>query len=200
MKDNPLGEIQKQYSDALERAALGYLELGLTNFFAEQKKSTYAGNQSTIGNLAIAVELMLKSFIAKKNLLLVFKGLPAEIRVLITNPESIPDNFNWSSFEVELRSASYSTIELSECIGLYYLFFPEQKQILDSHLKYLSSVRNASVHSVSPFFQKEYEVNRVAYTALRISITLKADLVFTGNTVKRFPEGEIFLQEFQEKF
>ncbi len=199
MKDKPLDEIQKQFSNDLERAALGYLNLGITNFFAEQKQSTHAGNQATIGNLTVAVELMLKSFIARKNLLLVFKSLPTEVRVLITNPESVPDSFNGRSFEIELKSASYPTIELDECIALFYLFFPEQKQALQSHLKYLSKIRNASVHSISPIFQKEYEVNRAAYAALKVSAALKADLIFIGNADKRFPESVSFLQEFQER-
>jgi hypothetical protein len=50
-----------------------------------------------------------------------------------------------------------------------------------------------------PFFQQEYEVNRVAFTALKISIALKDDLIFIGSTDKRFSESTIFLQEFQEK-
>jgi hypothetical protein len=198
MKNNHLGEIQKQFVDALEKASLGYFELGFANFVSEQKKSTYAGNQATIGNLAIAVELMLKAFITKKNLLLVFKSLPTEIRILITNPESIPANFNWRSFEVELRSASYPTIELDECIALFYLFYPEQKQTLQSHLKYLSKVRNASVHSVLPTFQQEYEVKRVAYTTLKVRAALAHELFFVGNAGKRFPESDTFLKEFQE--
>ncbi|HEY3312258.1 MAG TPA: hypothetical protein VGK00_11520 [Anaerolineales bacterium] len=197
MKNNLLGEIQKQFSDALERASLGYFELGFNSFLAEQKKATYAGNQAIIGNLAIAVELMLKAFIAKKNLLLVFKNLPSEIRVLITNPESIPDNFNWRSFEIELRSASYPTIELDECISLFYLFYPEKKQTLQSHLKYLSRVRNASVHSVLPVFQQQYEVKRVTYTALKVSTAFLPELFFVGS-VGNSPESASFLLAFQE--
>ncbi len=199
MKDKPLGRVQKQLANALERAALGYLDLGAKNFFAERKQSSYAGNQATIGNLAIAVELVLKSYIARKNLLLLFKSLPIEIRVLITNPESLPESFNWRAFEIELKSASYPTIGLDECISFFYLFFPEQKQALKTHLKYLSKSRNASVHSISPAFQQEYEVNRVAYAALSVSAVLKDDLIFVGNFDKRFPDSVSFLQEFQEK-
>jgi hypothetical protein len=199
MKNNCLGEIQKEYSNALESAAFGYLELGITNFFAEKKKPTYGGNQPSVGILAIAVELMLKAFIAKKNLLLVFKSLPIEIRILVTNPESIPENFNWRSFEVELRSATYPTIELDECIAIFYLFYPEQRTSLQSHLKYLSKVRNSTVHSVLPFFQQEYEVNRVAYTVFKISSVLKDELIFAGNVGGRFPESTSFLQDFQDK-
>lgn len=199
MGNKTIDEIQKQFSNSLEKAALGYFTLGITNFFSERKKSTYAGNQSTIGNLAIAVELALKSFIARKSLLLLFKSLPIEIRVLITNPESVPESFNWRSFEIELKSASYPTIELDECISLFYLFFPECKQTLHSHLKYLSKSRNASVHSILPSFQQEYEVNRVAYAALKVIGATKDELFILGDPAKRYPESVSFLQEFQDK-
>ena len=128
MNANPLERVQRQLANAFEKAALGYLILGLRNFFSEQKQPSYVGHQATIGNLAIAVELMLKSYIVRKNLLLLFKNLPVEVRVLMTNPESLPDSFNWQSLEIELRAASYQTIGLDECISLFYLFFPEQKR------------------------------------------------------------------------
>jgi len=199
MNANPLERVQKQLANAFEKAALGYLILGLKNFFSEQKQPSYVGHQATIGNLAIAVELMLKSYIVRKNLLLLFKNLPVEVRVLMTNPESLPDSFNWQSFEIELRAASYQTIGLDECISLFYLFFPEQKKILKSHLKFLAKLRNASVHSISPDFQQGYEVNRVAYAALLVSTALKDELFFIGNINKRFPEIVAFLKEFQEE-
>lgn len=199
MRDQPLEKVQKQLANAFEKAALGYLSLGVRNFFAEQKQPSYVGYQATIGNLAIAVELMLKAYIARKNLLLLFKNLPTEIRLLLTAPESLPDSFNWRSFEIELRAASYQTIGLDECISLFYLFFPEQKRSLRPHLKLLANLRNASVHSILPDYQQAYEVNRVAYAALSVSASLKEDLLFVGSIDKRFPETIAFLHEFQEE-
>ncbi len=199
MSNEYLDDVQKQYSDQLERAALGYLEAGIKIFLSERQSQTYAGIQAAIGNMAVSVELMLKAFIARKSLLLVFKNLPVELRVLITNPETIHTNINWRSFEIELKSSSYSTIELEECISLFYIFFPEQKTTLHSHLKYLSRSRNASVHSTLPTFQIENEANRITYIVLKVCDALNAELPMIGNVKRYFPESEIFLSEFREE-
>ena len=87
---DPLADIQQQYSMQLEQASYGYLMAGLGQFSSERKQRSYAGGQSIVGNLAIAVELMLKSFLANRSLLVLFKSVPVEIRVLLTNPDSLP--------------------------------------------------------------------------------------------------------------
>lgn len=198
MTNNPLDELQKMYVHNLEMAAWGYLTFGLKSFFSEQKQSSHGINQAIIGNLSIAVELLLKAFIARKNLLLLFKNLPIELRILITNPESMPDEFNWRSFEMEMKSASYLMIELDECIATFYLFFPNARHELQTHLKFLAKARNASVHSVLPIFQQEYEINRVVFTAIKVTEIIRKNMLFVGDVSNIYPDSTLFMQEFRE--
>lgn len=197
MSRKMLEKLQKLYVHNLEMAAWGYLTIGLDNFFVDRKHH-HVSKQAVIGNVSIAVELLLKSFIARKNLLLLFKSLPLELRALVTNPESIPDEFNWRFFEMELKSASYPMIELDESIATFYLFFPQARHELQTHLKFLAKARNASVHSILPDFQQEYELNRVVFTAIRIVEIVRQDTVFIGDVTKKYPDSLPFMQEFQE--
>jgi hypothetical protein len=145
--------------------------------------------QPAIGNLGIAIELMLKVFIAKKNPIFIFKGLPCELQALFVCPEHLPKDFSWRPFEIDLRSSKYDSKELNDCISLFNMFQPEHKQELSSHFQLLSRCRNASVHFVLPSFQK-YELERIAYLALRIALITKVPRLLTKNDSK-------FLSEFK---
>ncbi len=155
----------------LARSAVGYLKAGLDLFHREHGGS-FAVIEPAIGNLAIAVELMLKTLLVKHNPLLLFRDLPLELKVLFTCPDAVkPASFNWRAYDVELRSYGYKTMELDELISTFFLFFPSQKQTLRPHLKFLSKCRNASIHLSLPSFQT-YELERTAYLALRVFLTL----------------------------
>lgn len=198
MKDWVL-EIQSSYQSQLSEASLDYLTTGLALFHKHRKAADCTNPQAALGNLAISVELMLKAFIASKHITLLFKSLPLEARVLMTCPESLPVDFNWHPFDIDIRSASaqYKTIELDECISLFFIFFPDLKQSLQSHLRLLSIYRNTSIHLLLPSFHK-YELDRVAYVALRVYDTLEAAKGLRFHYVHS-EEDKGFLTTFQEE-
>src|SRR4030067_2873244 len=95
---------EKLYKE-LSNSALGYLATGMRLFHAERKRPTCI--QPIIGNLGIAIELMLKVWIIKNNPALLFKDLPLELKVLFITPKSIPSDFNWRRYDIDLRSFNF---------------------------------------------------------------------------------------------
>ena len=71
--------LQTDFKKQLGQAALDYLRAGLSLFHQYRKESDYVIPQAALGNISIAVELMLKAFIASKNLLLLFNNTFAKI-------------------------------------------------------------------------------------------------------------------------
>src|SRR3989339_1363431 len=132
----------KKYADSitqylqneLKNSAVSYLKAGLEIFHKTNKAGSWS-SQPALGNLGIAVELMLKAFIVKNNPLLLFKGLPIELQVLFTCPDSLPRDFNWRLFDIDLRSFKYETKELNECISAFYVLLPEHKQELNPYMQ-----------------------------------------------------------------
>ncbi len=192
-----LAKLQAQYTEQFVRAASEYFDTGLGLLHRHRAASDSTSPQAAIGNLAVAVELILKAFIASKHLVLLFKGLPLEVRTLLLCSVCLPEDFSLRALDIDLKSATYTTLEFDECIAVFYLFFPELKQQLQSHLRFMSKARNASLHSFLPSFQK-YELDRAAYATLRVFDALKTTkgLTYLG---QRWSERDSeFMAEFQE--
>jgi hypothetical protein len=189
--------VQHRMQSELARSAIGYLDVGLDLFHHEHRGSSTIIEPS-IGNLAIAVELMLKTFLVKQNPLLLFRDLPLELKVLFACPDAVKGgSFNWRAYDVELRSYGYKTMELNELISVFLIFFPSQKQVLRPHLKFLSRCRNASVHLSLPSFQT-YELERTVYVALRVYLILSdydSD-IFKSNWYHLDKRDEEFLSKY----
>lgn len=155
--------LKQSLSEELARSAEVYLETGLHLFYKNQQHSAM---QPIIGNIAIAIELILKSIIVKKNPILLFNNnLPQELKVAFSAPDEISKDFKWRLFDISLRSFEYTTIQLDEAISIFYTCFPKQKQALQPYFKFLSGIRNKSVHASVPSFQK-YDLERIVYLSL----------------------------------
>ena len=161
-----LVSVRRYLSYRLAESAGNYLRTGL-ELFHEYRSHEVFPFEAPVGNLAIAVELMLKAFIAGRNPILHFEELPAELRVLFACADTVPEDFNWRQFDIDIRASNWKTADLNECISIFYVFFPKQKQELEPYFKILSRCRNASVHSLLPFFQR-FDLERIAYLALRV--------------------------------
>lgn len=155
--------IRKHLQVELAKSARDYLKIGLSLYHDRRS----IGIQAPIGNLGIAIELMIKTYIAKNNPLLLFQGLPTELKVLFTCPDSSIKSFHWRRFDIDLRSFLYKTIELNECIKIFYIFFSAHRQLLQPYFRFLSDCRNLSVHAAYPSFQI-YDLERTVYLALNV--------------------------------
>lgn len=195
--NNEITKLHDYYRIQLAEAALDYLGLGLDTFYKNRMKAGWSGYQVAIGNLTISIELMLKSFIASKHLTLLFKSLPFEVRVYLTCPETLPQSFEWQPFDIDIKTASYRMIEFDECVSLLYIFFPNTKKNLQSNLRFISRARNVSAHSFLPKFHS-YELERAAFTALKIYEILEPAGIFTGMRKRSSEKDAEFLQNFTE--
>jgi len=190
--------IREKLQTELTRSGMGYLKSGL-ELFHNERRSSLGRIEPAIGNLAIAVELMLKTFVVKNNPLLLFRELPLELRILFTCPDAIPSKgFNWRRYDIDLRSFNYKTLELAELISLFYVFFPNHKQALKPYFSLLSRCRNASIHSSLPSFQR-YELERTAYLALRVFKVLDESQAFRYRGYLLKEEDKQFLSSFEEE-
>jgi hypothetical protein len=168
----------------LARSAMGYFKVGLQSLH-EERKSTHPLIEPAIGNLATAIELMLKAFLAKNNLILLFSDLPLELKILFT----CPDN---------LLSDSRSWRYLDELVASFYVFYPGKRQALGPYFRLLSRCRNASIHLSLPSFQR-YELERTAYLALSIFEILDKEKYPPSFYHGLTKEDKQFLSEYNEE-
>ena len=190
--------IQDKIHREIAKSGFGYLKAGL-ELLHKGRKSGSDVIEPAVGNLAIAIELMIKSFLAKNNLVLLFKDLPLELKILFICPENIPaDSLNLRHIETELCSFKYNTFELDELIASFFVLFPEHKQALKPYFRLLSRCRNASIHLSMPSFQR-YELERTAYLALRIFQILTEKNLLPRYYCHLTKEDTQFLSEYSEE-
>lgn len=190
--------IQNEITKSLVRAAEGYARAGLV--LTRHTSGLGRNPQVAIGNLSIATELLLKALIAKRSLLLLFKGLPLDLRCALAAPDAMPDSFRPTPFEIELRASAFKSLELDEAIATFTVFSPDFKKRFGSHLRFLSRHRNICVHAVHPDF-REYEVDRTAFLFLSLVEFLRQEdpdlvkTIFLGEDDK----NREFLAKFDEE-
>jgi len=189
---------QDRIQRELARSAIGYLRTGL-ELLHKERKSTHPLIEPAIGNLATAIELMIKAFLAKNNLILLFSDLPLELKILFACPENpLLDRLSWRQIDNLLRASAHKTFELDELIAAFYVFFPEQRQALGPYFRLLSRCRNASIHLSLPSFQR-YELQRTGYLALRVFQILDKAKYSPSFYYRLTEEDKQFLSEYNEE-
>ncbi len=154
----------KEITSCYRWSALDFFRLGIKDFHSIRKFEP-PHFQAAVANLCISIELLLKSIIAEKSIRDLYKNLPQEFQIYLSNPEIIPDASSFRKFSIDLKSSAYKTLEFDECVSLFYLFFPNEKQKYRPYLSLLSNIRNASIHSFLPRFQL-YDLSKVAYISI----------------------------------
>ncbi|MCE5250910.1 hypothetical protein LLG96_11880 [bacterium] len=159
-------ELKTRYTEDLARSAREFLEIGV-NLFHRHRSSEGEFSRTAVDMLSTGTELSIKAFITEKNLGLIFRDIPPEIRVFLSCPESIPHFFQWRTFEPDIRAGTFETLDLNECISCFYIFFPHIKQLLLPHLRFLSMWGNKLGHNaqipIEPF-----EFERSGYAVFQI--------------------------------
>ena len=178
----------------LVEAALGYLEIGLEKFH-KVRSISYYNFQPALGNLSISIELMLKSIIAKKSIQFLFSNLPLELEVKLTSEDVRKKNKIKKVDELSMKYFKFKSIELNRAISIFYTYFPELKHELKPYFNLFASIRNISVHGAFPMFQK-YDLERIAYLALRILETLKEEKISGFNFHKLTKKDEDFFSRY----
>lgn len=158
-------DIQHKITNELAKAGFEYFQIGISRFHKTNlEDQTYY--QSTIGNLCVGVELILKALVADRNFVLFFSNLPLEARVKLTDRKS--KRIELPPYILQtIESFSFNSLELDKCISIFYHLHPTVKQEFTPFLKTISETRNISVHGVIPNFQK-YQLEWVAYSAISL--------------------------------
>lgn len=194
MAKSSFEKLQDEVSQQLELAAVAYLETGLSLFHVG-RKSASTSYQPAVGNLCIAVELLLKTLIARKAFRFLYADLPVEAQVYLSYPETVPDAAAFRRYAIDLKGFKYKAPELDACISLFYTFFPTDKQEFRPNLSLLSQVRNRSVHAALPTFQA-YDLHRVGYTALKLIQHFEKHAILSKRAYSLTQRDTEFLDEF----
>ena len=159
--------IQKEITKQLIFAASGYARAGLDLMLGESGIGKNA--QASIGNLTIATELLIKAFISKQNLVLLFniKDLPSEKLFVLLAHQSLPSSYPIARCRMDLKSSNLEYINFEKSIKVIRDFLPDFKKHHSKHLESLREHRNNCVHAIHPEFHK-YEVERTAYIFLSL--------------------------------
>ena len=166
MTDNSFDTIQGEISSQLEAAGIAYLKIGLATFH-QSKSASWVSYQPAVGNLCIAVELLLKTLIARKAFRYLFTDLPLEAQIYLSHPETVPDATAFRRYAIDLKGFKYKAPELDTCISVFYTIHPDAKPDFRPYLSLLSRVRNRSVHTALQAFEK-YDLYRVAHVSLKL--------------------------------
>ncbi len=155
----------------LSKSACSYYRIGIEQFHESRSKS-WVDFQPAVGNLAISVELLLKSIVARKAISQLYTNLPEEAKLLLNYPESFAGGHNSMAIASDLRAFAYKTIELDKCVALFWLFYPDSKQEYKQFFFSLSAIRNVSVHASIPDLRK-YELERLAHYSTKLFVFVK---------------------------
>jgi len=132
--------------------------------------------QVAIGNICIAVELVIKSFAAKIHPLLLFKNLPEDLRLYLLNSEKPPESLKINN-RVALFSKldEFETIDFSKCISLIDTYKPVFYKEFKNYFKDIVIIRNNCIHSSFHEYNKIH-YDRFAYLAILLFEVLNEDI------------------------
>jgi len=189
--------LQGRFSEELSRAAHEYLETGLGGFHDNLEMDSSV-SQATLGNIAVGLELLLKSYIASKNLSNIFRNMPPDIRLFLSNPESVPAFFKWRNLAVDIRMNAYETISFSDCINCFYMLFPHLKQLYMTHMRVLVKMSAQCLHSIMPPLDR-FAAERIGYVVFGVVSTLGTDESFTNLWYTMSDEDTSFIKKFERR-
>jgi hypothetical protein len=161
----------------LAATATAYYRIGITEYLNAEARM-WESYQAAVGNLAIAIELMLKAFVARNCFRKLYVGLPDELDIFLSQTETPPPSVSLRPFEDALRSFEQKTIELNQAIAIYEIYFPDKKLELHSYFNFLATTRNVSVHGALPDFQR-HDLTRVSYLAISLIKHLEEQRILT---------------------
>jgi len=118
----------------LAAAATAYYRIGIAEYLNAEARM-WESYQAAVGNLAIAIELMLKAFVVRNCFRKLYVGLPDELDIFLSETETPPGSVSLRPFEDALKSFDQKTIDLNQAIAIYEIYFPSKKLELHSHFQ-----------------------------------------------------------------
>lgn len=183
-----------ELKNGLERASSQYFRVGL-DLFHESRKYSDSSFQASLGNISIAVELLLKTCLAKKCPKYLFVGLPLEIELKLTYPKEFGDLK--SIQRRDLNNFDFKSEQFNKCISIFLLLYPRTKQPLKPYFNFICDVRNSAVHGIVPHFQR-MDLDRSAHLLLAIS-ELLVEKKIVNSSLFKLHEMDIKFKESYNK-
>jgi hypothetical protein len=184
-------ELRDRLVADLVRASKGYFAVGVKEFLNPHSREP----QSAAGNLAIALEFMLKAYLATRSPLLIYREVSDDIRIPLICHADFPSERFWIRAENELRSPQAKLIGLKECLTTAFLLLPQMRIALDTHGEYVCKIRNASVHGVI-HRMSGYDIDRTAYATIRAAQILNEMEPFLKRTLYVTKQSQDFTAAF----
>lgn len=163
--------IKDEIIEKLEENSISFLIAGLD--LLEQKlngskpDSCFLSVQTIIANLCIAIELMLKTIIARDAFAFLYESLPDELFMELAYPEACKCKSNSHVIEMQKFNTKYKTIDFNKSVERFIVIFPETRKVFHSYLSEISQIRNQSVHACIPK-ATDYYIFYALYTALEL--------------------------------
>ncbi|MCX6832528.1 MAG: hypothetical protein NT028_10450 [candidate division Zixibacteria bacterium] len=190
-----LADVQNSLSVGLTHGGVDFIRTGL-DLFHLSRDPECGSHQVIMGNITIGIELLMKGFLARQNLLLVLENPSPETLAALAGGETISLNFNWRRFEMEFLTGRLKLLDFERTTKSFCLFYPEIRGYLERHAKRITVLRNLCVHSVMPFYDK-YETEIASFVAITLVRTLKSSRSLVFPFVESSADQE-FMKEFQE--
>ena len=161
-----LNKLKSDISSSLEDASLSYYYLGM-NLYDEIDEHNLDNFQVALGNITIACELLLKTFVAKKIFGCLYPNLNKEYQAILYYPESVSENNILNKVIIELKSFNVKTIGINEAISFFYQLYPSKQGEYKPDLKFISEIRNIAVH-VSLLDYQVYLLEKAVYITTKL--------------------------------
>lgn len=138
-----------------------------TGYLTLHASKAHPDKQVALANIAISGELLIKAYLARKDLSLVLSDLSPEDQVAFHSPKKFSVRER-SSTAIKLKFREFRSKELSECLSMLYAFRPKVRSTYGSHLNRIGRIRNGGVHSaITP--NATHDVDRAAFVVLKLN-------------------------------
>ena len=184
-----------ELQNKLEIASSEYFRIGL-NLLHESQRFEESPFQASLGNISISIELLLKTCIAKKCPKYLFVGLPLELELKLSYPNNFAD---LKPNQVrDLNNFEFKSEQFNKCIAIVLLIFPEIKQSLKPYFNFISDVRNSSVHSIIPNFQR-VDLDRSAHLLFELVDFFIEKNIISSYKFKETENDKKFKKQYNQK-
>lgn len=165
-----MNKVIQEFQRDLSIAATSFVNEGLASFHRSASQNT---QQVALVNIAIGCELLIKAYLARKSVALIFSDLSPEDQVALQCPKELKKGQR-SNSAVKLKFREMKTRQFDDCLSMLYVFEPQLRERFGSGLKRISLMRNVGAHQVLSS-HAVHEVDRSADVVLQLFEELKAE-------------------------
>lgn len=159
---------KRSFISELSWSAIEYFKIGIRFIDEREKYLSSTKYRVAIGNMSIAIELMLKSYLVEIHPLTILTGIPEELRLYLLNEENEIDGINFYKYiKIMNHKLNLKTIELQKVVSMFLKYESNVKQELNNYLRKMIKLRNESIHGTNIDVTR-IEFEKIAYLTIKI--------------------------------